>query len=79
MDRDRSNTSPKEAKATGWVVDKGDPGIWETVCKAHNDGLGIMKSTKRMRVFCGYLYQVTTETPQGVAEALCFVPQRYIH
>ena len=71
-----SNTNPEQAAAHGWVVDKGDPGIWETVCKAHNDGAGIMKSTKRMRVpGGGWLYQVTTEGPAGYAEALAFVPE----
>ena len=72
-----SNTNPEQAAASGWVVDKGDPGIWETVCKAHNAAAGIMKSTKRMKVEGGWLYQVTTEGPAGYAEALAFVPFDY--
>ena len=71
--RDLSNTNPQQAAATGWVVDKGDPGMWETICKAHFQDK-IMKSTKRMQVPGGWLYCVTTEHPNGVAEALAFVP-----
>ncbi len=73
--RDLGNTNPQQAAANGWVIDAGNPGDWECVCKAHNAALGIMKSTKRMRVQGGYLYQVTTETPKGIAEALAFVPE----
>ena len=72
--RDLSATSPEQAKTSGWVVDVGSPGAWECICKAHNDSIGIMKSTKRMRVHGGYLYQVTTECPNGSAESLAFVP-----
>ena len=72
--RNLGNTNPKDAKKSGWVVDKGDPGIWECICKAHNDDDGIMKSTKRMKVINGWLYQVTTEGPHGYAESLSFVP-----
>ena len=72
-DRDLSNTTSEDAAKTGWVVDAGEPTAWETVAKAHNSNLGIMKSTKRMKVEGGYLYQVTTEGPHGYAEALCFV------
>lgn len=74
MERNLGNTSPAQAAAAGWVVDKGDPGAWETVAKAHNDGARMMKSTKRLRVDGGYLYQVSTEGPGGYAEALAFVP-----
>ena len=73
-DRDLSNTSPEDAAKTGWVVDAGAPDTWETVAKAHNSNLGLMKSTKRMKVEGGYLYQATTEGPSGYAEALAFVP-----
>lgn len=41
---------------------------------AHNAEARLMKSTKRMRVPGGWLYQVTTEGPHGYAEALAFVP-----
>ena len=74
MARDLSNTNPQGAARTGWVVDAGDPGVWELICKAHNDDAGIMKSTKRMAVPGGWLYQVTTEGPHGCAEAIAFVP-----
>ncbi|MFA4836312.1 MAG: hypothetical protein WC749_09620 [Dehalococcoidia bacterium] len=75
MNRNLGNINPQTAKASGWVVDAGDPGIWECVCKAHNDDADIMKSTKRMKVPGGWLYQVTTESPLGIAEALAFVPE----
>jgi len=74
--RDLSHTKANDARKGGWVVDAGDPSDWECVIKAHNDELGIMKSTKRMRVEGGYLYQVTTEHPNGNAEALAFVPNK---
>lgn len=69
-----ANTNPEQAKATGWVVDKGDPDDWECVSKAHNDQTGEMKSTKRLRVPSGYIYQMTTKTPASVAECAVFVP-----
>lgn len=76
-----ANTNPEQAAKTGWVVDKGDPGIWECVCKAHNATLGIFKSTKRMKVDGGYVYQMTTEKfddsgkyLQHVSECAVFVP-----
>ena len=72
--RDLGHTKENDAANGGWVTHKGSSDMWELICKASNEKLGIMKSTKRMRVSRGYLYQVTTETPQGVAEALCFVP-----
>ena len=75
-ERDLSTVHPDEAKRAGWVVDAGSPAAWECVAKAHNDQLGIMKSTKRMRVPGGWLYQVTTEGPNGYAEAVTFVPTR---
>jgi len=76
MSRDLSNANPIQAANSGWIVDKGDPGVWECVCKAHNNEAQIMKSTKRMKVVSGWLYQVTTECPLGVAEALAFVPEQ---
>lgn len=64
------------AKTSGWTIDKGDHGAWECICKAHD--ATTMKSTKRMAVPGGWLYQVTTEIRAGghvaVAEALEFVP-----
>lgn len=66
----------KQAVASGWQV-VGHPDVWELVCKATNKDLGIMKSTKRMKVKNGYVYQVTTETMHGCAEALVYVPVRW--
>lgn len=58
----------------------GDPGLWVCLCKASSEQQGWMKSTKKMKVEGGYLYQVSTQqrSPDGnyvVAEALAFVPQ----
>ena len=74
MKRDLGNTNPAQAKKNGWVVDHGDPAEWRVICKAHNDAIGLMKTTKRLKVPGGWLYQVTTEGPLGYAEALTFVP-----
>ncbi len=57
----------------------GNPDVWELVCKASSDAQGWMRSTKRMNVERGSLYQVSTQqrNPDGsyaVAEALAFVP-----
>jgi len=68
------NVTPEDARNNGWVIDHGDPGAWECVCKAHNNDLRIMKSTKRMRVPGGWLYLVTTQINQESSEALAFVP-----
>ena len=58
---------------------EGDVDAWEIVCKASSPKKGWMKSTKRMTVPGGYLYQVTTEFRQSgqvtaCAEAITFVP-----
>ena len=73
--RDYSHTTFEQAKSQGWILDKGYGNEWECICKAHNDSLGMMKSTKRMEVPGGWLYQVTTEGPSGYAEALTFVSE----
>jgi hypothetical protein len=80
--RKLSNTTNAEARDDGWVIwsnelitdYKGDPFVWECVVKAHSSKDEMMKTTKRMRVQGGWLYQVTTEGPAGYAEALTFVP-----
>jgi hypothetical protein len=69
----RHNTNTADAIAAGWQV-TGNPDVWELVCKASNPMLGIEKSTKRMKVPGGWVYQASTRTPSGVAEALAFVP-----
>lgn len=61
------------------LVVSGDPGAWEVVCKASSVAQGWMRSTKRMAVAGGTLYQVSTEhrvdgCVVAVAEALAFVP-----
>lgn len=61
------------------IVTAGDPGAWEVVGKASSKSQGWMKSTKRMRVPGGWLYQATTEHRAdgrvvACAEALTFVP-----
>lgn len=56
----------------------GDPDVWRLVCKAA--ALRWMRSTKRMDVPGGAIYQVTTEHRDAhgnvvcCAEALAFVP-----
>lgn len=79
--RDLHNTDPSTAAAsTPDIKVHGDPGAWECVCKASSAEQGWMKSTKRMKVDSGWLYQVTTEhrNKSGIvtacAEALTFVP-----
>ena len=61
------------------IVVAGDPGAWEVVGKASSKSQGWMKSTKRMAVPGGWLYQATTEhradgKVTACAEALAFVP-----
>lgn len=60
------------------VVVVGDPGAWELICKASSQSQGWMKSTKRLEVRGGWLYQ--TETQQrsadgtwALSQALAFV------
>lgn len=68
-------TNAEEAAKAGWEAVQGDLGDWECVSKARNTRDNSFKSTKRMKVDGGYLYQVTTSHPdRGNAEALCFVP-----
>jgi len=65
--------------STSDIKVKGDPDVWELVCKASSKSQGWMKSTKRMKVDGGWLYQATTEHRSGgqvvaCAEALTFAP-----
>lgn len=79
-DRDLSNHDmPSATASTPDIVVHGDPGAWVVVGKASSKAQGWMKSTKRLRVEGGWLYQATTEhRANGVvtacAEALAFVP-----
>lgn len=79
---DNTNTATATATTSDIVV-SGNPDVWELVCKASSKAQGWMKSTKRMKVPGGWLYQVTTEHRAGgvasgyvtaCAEALAFVP-----
>ena len=80
MTRDLSNEHTAGARAsTSDVVVTGDPDAWQLVCKASSADQGWMKSTKRMAVDGGWLYQVTTEhrangCVTACAEAVTFVP-----
>lgn len=74
VERALDNINQAEAAVNDWKVDAGDPSAWELVCKVSNDKCKMMKSTKRMKVPGGFIYQVTTEGPKGYAEALAFVP-----
>jgi hypothetical protein len=67
------------AASTPDIVTAGDPGAWVVVGKASSKAQGWMKSTKRMKVPGGWLYQATTEhradgKVTACAEALAFVP-----
>lgn len=60
--RSLSNTNPEQAAtSTPDIQVHGDPGAWECISKASSLEQGWMKSTKRMKVPGGWLYQVTTE------------------
>lgn len=78
MTRDLSNENTASASSsTGDIKVSGNPDAWELVCKASSASQGWMKSTKRMRVDGGWLYQVTTEhrvngAVVACAEALAF-------
>lgn len=52
----------------------GNPDAWQLICKASSKSQGWMKSTKAMTLENGLLVQVSTQTREGVAEALTFVP-----
>ncbi len=77
--RDMEIKSNEEAKAKGWKIVVPFPS--EIVGKAtfEDTHIRIMKSTKRLEVFGGWIYNTTTEIHKGqdnvaVAEALVFVP-----
>lgn len=61
------------------LVVTNNPGEWVVVCKASSENQGFMKSTKRMALEAGWLYQVSTmqkniDGTWSIAEALTFVP-----
>jgi hypothetical protein len=79
-DRKLDTTNMEEAAAASSDLKIfGDPGAWVCIGKASSELGGWMKSTKRMLVPGGWLYQVTTEHRVDgkvvtCAEALAFVP-----
>lgn len=76
--RNLENMNHKDAVKNSWKILK--DGHYEIVAKATycKDGVSIMKSTKRMKIDGGYLYNITTEFHKmgqvTIAEACCFVP-----
>ncbi len=81
--RDMDITSNEEAKAKGWKIIVPFPGevVGKAVYKEAEDAgreLSIMKSTKRLRVPGGSIYNTSTEIHKerrvSIAEALVFVP-----
>ena len=75
--RKLTNIDDEEAQKNGWKILV--PFECECIGKAVYEGedLKIMKSTKRIKVYRGYLYNVTTEMHNkgsvSVAEAVVFV------
>lgn len=78
-DKDLGITGMDELKEkVSDVVVFGNPGAWELVCKASSQEQGWMKSTKRLQVERGYLYQTETQqrNPDGswaLSQALVYV------
>ena len=73
------NTNTADAKAnTPDLKITGDPDAWELVCKASSASQGWMKSTKRMRVDGGWLYQVSTEHTRTVTDDYDLVVESYV-
>jgi hypothetical protein len=57
----------------------GDPGAWVLVCKASSQDQGWMKSTKRMDVWGGAIYQMETQQRNldgtySLSQSSVFVP-----
>jgi hypothetical protein len=80
--RDFNIISNEQAANSGWNIIVPFPG--EVVGKATladtDNGISIMKSTKRFKVEGGWIYNTSTEIHKGkqiaVAEALVFVPDK---
>jgi len=76
--RNLKNLNHDDAKKSGWEILK--PLDCEVVGKAvlKQGTMSVMKSTKRIKVDGGYIYNTSTEIHKGsqvtCAEALCFVP-----
>ena len=72
-----TDTAGAQKSATDVVV-VGNPDAWELICKASSQEQGWMKSTKRLQVERGYLYQTETQqrNPDGswaLSQALQYV------
>ena len=86
MKRKMDIASNEEAKAAGWEIVVPFPGkvvgkatfVGEMTWGEQSYHIEIMKSTKRLVVPGGFLYNTTTEFHKGnqvaIAEALAFVP-----
>jgi hypothetical protein len=62
MNKSLGVTNSDQARAAAPDIKiHGDPKAWECVAKASSAQQGWMKSTKRMKVPGGWIYQVTTE------------------
>ena len=78
-EKDLTATDTADAqKAATDVVIFGNPDAWELICKASSQEQGWMKSTKRLQVERGYLYQTETQqrNPDGswaLSQALQYV------
>ena len=73
FDRNLAIKTDQDAENAGWQL-HGER--WELVSKAYCHSTKSMRSTKRLRVDGGYLYQVSTIENGHVAEALAFVPDQ---
>ena len=60
------------AKKKEEVVITGNVDAWKLICSAKSENF--LKSTKAMGVTGGLLVQVSTQTKDGLAESVVFVP-----
>jgi hypothetical protein len=79
--RDMENLNQDQARQNGWkvLVDLECEVIGKAVLRDENNGIDIMKSTKRFKVEGGWIYNTSTEVHKSggqvsIAEALVFVP-----
>lgn len=80
--RDMTNVNEEQAQKNGWNILVPFVPACEVIGKASykDDDMIIMKSTKRIKVEGGWIYNTSTEIHKGnnisVAEALVFVPEK---
>lgn len=83
-DLDNENMDQLKSKCDDVKI-YGDPGKWELICKASSQKQGWMKSTKRMAVEGGHIYQTTSEYVNSYgqviacSDSLVFVPRRVVY